>query len=935
MNRKKTFSESNDDITAKLVENIKTIFESVQDKLPFLERNATKSSMVLPIQYTNEIAHYICDLRALQQLESGGIINWCRNIRCLTPLPVEDDGNSLAHAVSVYIYGIQDIAFYFRQLIYSFMFMNQSPFADELVDRWKADRMQVIRSIISSNPNYFESEEQKDRDYYLALCSMHRDHKGKLGQLEALHIFVLANVIARPIIVYAARGPTDEETVQGIRLEGIYLPLLRKENFERSPVLLAHNNGIFLPLFSAEAVDIQIWSQRPSPDSPHCAPLVRSDLTDIPIRFLLEKEKNRHDQFLEGYFDVVGIPFNSGNVKSVMLKFRPPPAQSIDLLWSMLAVINKYIEEDKALQYQNVPQQFVPCIRIKIGACKGNGYGDPMKNNMCYGCYNEFLAIKNNTKKRNANTKPLSSSPSQPTLPIPKPRPTSITKCKNCRGKEAVLNGLCQECYDDNVIRKYKERGQMTSSPQGRKTNCAHCGAPYQGHNEFALCPNCHKDLMMKQKDEERQWSPPTSLETINGGASAAAASGGDDSYSYDKKKVFCRNPGCEQSVAPNSDDLCQKHLNELKKNRKKGICKFCQKNQADENDYDLCLNCLNDQQGILEEFEKKNSKPEGLKPKNVNIGRGAVNTHNQDPIDMGDKFLESLPMVTLPNQKNNMNYVLSRQPVEQNLYDTPKYDYFQKPTVYEGYHSTPHNFGRQQGAVNWSRQIVSAPGHQMPKQPDLIGVKCGNPDRPSCKNLVYNPNNFICDECIQEQKEGFQNVKTGRQGNQQLRQPNTSQEQRFPQQTPQHPTHVLPIMPIPNVGKNRDPCKAFDCEYYGNPEFSGYCSNCFLEVTKNEKTGYRPQENEIPQTNHVYDLVTGVPRASYPPVTPPPAAQFAYPQIPPQLPTRPPEIFGYGIEGGIQEQMECRNPDCDMFGRPEWNGYCSQCLKKFCVEHD
>lgn len=934
MNRKKTFSESNDDITAKLIEYIKKLFESVQDKLPFLERNATKSSMVLPIQYTSEIARYICDTRALQQLESGGIINWCRNIRCLTPLPVEDDGNSLAHAVSIYIYGIQDKAFYFRQLIYSLMFMNQSPIADELVDRWKGDRMQVIRSIINSNPNYFEREEQKDWEYYLALCTMHRNRNGKLGQLEALHIFVLANVIARPIIVYAARGPTDEETVQGIRLEGIYLPLLRKENFERSPVLLAHNNGIFLPLFSAEAVDIQIWSQQPSPDSPHCAPLVRPDLTDIPVRFLLEKEKNIQDQFLEGYFDVVGIPLNSGNVKSVMLKFRPPPAQSIDLLWSMLAVINEYLEEDKALQYQSASQQFVPCVRIKIGACKGDGYGDPIKNNMCNGCYNEFLAIKSNTKRRNANTKPPSPPPSQPTLPIPKPRPTSITKCKNCRGKEVVLNGMCQGCYDDDVIRKYKERGQITSSPQGSKTICAHCGAPYQGHNEFALCPDCHKNLMMKQKDEERQWSPPTSLGAINGGAYAAAASGGDDNYSYNKKKVFCRNPGCEETLAPNSDDLCQKHLNELKKNRKKEICKFCNKNQADENNYDLCLNCLNDQQGILEEFEKKNSKPEILKQKNVNIGRGAVNIHDQHSIDMADDFLESLPMVTLPNQRNGINYVLSRQPVEQNIYDVPKLDHFQKPTVYEGYSSVPHNFGKQQGAVNWQRDIVSAPELPMPKHPDQIGIKCGNPDRPSCKNVVNNPNNFICDECIQEQREGFQNVKTGKQVNQQLHRPNTSQEQRFPQQPPQRPPLVPPIIPPPIVGQNRDPCKAFDCEYYGNPEFFGYCSNCYLEVSKNEKTGNRPQANEMPPVNHVYDVPAGVSYASYPPVTPPPAAQFAYPQTPPPLPTRQPEIFGCGV-GGIQEQMECQNPECDMFGRPEWNGYCSQCLKRFCVERD
>ena len=78
---------------------------------------------------------------------------------------------------------------------------------------------------------------------------------------------------------------------------------------------------------------------------------------------------------------------------------------------------------------------------------------------------------------------------------------------------------------------------------------------------------------------------------------------------------------------------------------------------------------------------------------------------------------------------------------------------------------------------------------------------------------------------------------------------------------------------------------------------------------------------------------------ANYHYIPAPPVQHYDYPKVP--MPQQPPGRSGnignanpYD-EARFQQQMECKNPDCDMFGRWEWNGYCSQCFKRSCPERN
>ena len=124
-NRKRTFSECDPVAHQQIVGFLVTAFNSCKDKIPFLERDFTKSSMILPTEYNNAVIPYVYEKPMLDVLERKGVINWNRNIRALLTMFADDDGNSLAHSVSLYIFGIQDKEHHLRQLIYQMMFMQK------------------------------------------------------------------------------------------------------------------------------------------------------------------------------------------------------------------------------------------------------------------------------------------------------------------------------------------------------------------------------------------------------------------------------------------------------------------------------------------------------------------------------------------------------------------------------------------------------------------------------------------------------------------------------------------------------------------------------------------------------------------------------------------------------------------------------------------
>ena len=121
---RRTLSSSNVNATEEIHAFIKIQQDSLKDHVPQLNRDVTKSSMILPEQYKEDTLRLCVDLKHLKVLEDEYHVNWCTGCRLLLPLEVQDDGNSLLHSLSLYMFGVHDRKYVLRQLLYQRLFLE-------------------------------------------------------------------------------------------------------------------------------------------------------------------------------------------------------------------------------------------------------------------------------------------------------------------------------------------------------------------------------------------------------------------------------------------------------------------------------------------------------------------------------------------------------------------------------------------------------------------------------------------------------------------------------------------------------------------------------------------------------------------------------------------------------------------------------------------
>lgn len=162
----------------------------------------------------------------------------------------------------------------------------------------------------------------------------------RVEYLEPVHIFTLANVLKRPIVVVADRhvrawsGSQLEENTFG----GIYLPLLvPAEQCVKYPLVLAFNMYHFMPLVGE--IDTEECLN-------YCVPLVYDrSLQPLPIQFLLPTEENRSRQLLDNYLKV-------NKIQEVSVDGRNPLAIPVAMLHhitvSALDLMAEYVKKAQA-----------------------------------------------------------------------------------------------------------------------------------------------------------------------------------------------------------------------------------------------------------------------------------------------------------------------------------------------------------------------------------------------------------------------------------------------------------------------------------------------------------------------------------------------------------------------------------------------------------
>uniref|UniRef100_A0AAR2J927 ubiquitinyl hydrolase 1 n=1 Tax=Pygocentrus nattereri TaxID=42514 RepID=A0AAR2J927_PYGNA len=208
-------------------------------------------------------------------LEQAGRLNWwstmCTSCKKLLPLATTGDGNCLLHAASLGMWGFHDRDLVLRKSLYAMM--KSGAEREALKRRWRWQQTQQNKE---SGLVYTEEEWEREWNELLKLASSEpRTHLSKNGNasggvdnsedpvyesLEEFHVFVLAHVLRRPIVVVADTMLRDSggEAFAPIPFGGLYLPLEVPPNrCHCSPLVLAYDQAHFSALVSMEQRDQQ------------------------------------------------------------------------------------------------------------------------------------------------------------------------------------------------------------------------------------------------------------------------------------------------------------------------------------------------------------------------------------------------------------------------------------------------------------------------------------------------------------------------------------------------------------------------------------------------------------------------------------------------------------------------------------------------------
>ncbi|XP_058150805.1 OTU domain-containing protein 7A [Dasypus novemcinctus] len=235
-------------------------------------------------------------------LEQAGRLNWwstvCTSCKRLLPLATTGDGNCLLHAASLGMWGFHDRDLVLRKALYSMMRTGAE--REALKRRWRWQQTQQNKE---SGLLYTEEEWEREWTELLKLASSEpRTHLSKNGgtgggvdnaedpvyeSLEEFHVFVLAHILRRPIVVVADTMLRDSggEAFAPIPFGGVYLPLEVPPNrCHCSPLVLAYDQAHFSALVSME--------QRDQQREQAVIPLTDSEHKLLPLHFAVDPGKD-------------------------------------------------------------------------------------------------------------------------------------------------------------------------------------------------------------------------------------------------------------------------------------------------------------------------------------------------------------------------------------------------------------------------------------------------------------------------------------------------------------------------------------------------------------------------------------------------------------------------------------------------------------------
>ncbi|XP_033113289.1 tumor necrosis factor alpha-induced protein 3-like [Anneissia japonica] len=299
------------------------IFANPAPMMPHTFFNLSQFSFLLPMlwglqppDFVQALQISLIDVTIMKFFEDSGIINWSKSATKLFPLRTTGDGNCLLHAISLFLWGIEDLDLQMRRILYQDIF-SDNEVKKNYKKRWQLGRAAFDQGIPAGGLRYDTMNWDDEWKLVIRNASPEPNPEGQhmlpYHSLEEIHIFIMANILKRPIIVLADTmfRDTAGRSLQPQNVTGIYLPVIYKaEECVTYPIVLGYHQNHFVPLvgkkkFPEEIVDMVL-------------PLCTNKLEGFPVHFLLPEEEASKPRLLATYLKQKQLMHNTEHSTSML-----------------------------------------------------------------------------------------------------------------------------------------------------------------------------------------------------------------------------------------------------------------------------------------------------------------------------------------------------------------------------------------------------------------------------------------------------------------------------------------------------------------------------------------------------------------------------------------------------------------------------------------
>ena len=585
---------------------------------PYFKNACAWTSVVIPSIHDHTrgekkfIFDELFDKYTLDELEKCGALNWCPGVSALMPLYASGDGNCLMHAASIFMWGYHDRRLELRMAVYDALIKGAR---GNIRERWRRFREHHNKNCSNSMQVSFDGATWETEWMQVVDVACPRSIDQRFESLEEVHIFVLSNVLRRPIIVlsqhtlYSVTG----EAFQPVTMGGIYLPLLCDPlSCCKTPLVIGFANGHFAPLvFVSEVQDLQ-----------QAVPLVTPQFQPLAVHFTTQHENA--ESLMSEYLEVteLEVPSSSGHHKTINAAAffpNPPPHQHI-VNDHVTHLVEQYRQHQAQpfvpppLDRQGHQQQVIPsaliqnehqqpggqphslihdqfpeihCYRCCTAGCPN--FGNKEKDYLCSECSQQSQLFQKVQSNQRPQISPVpqhlavavefqrSQGPERqhpPRSPVHGERqqlmnqPDSLvhdqfpdihryccrTKgCPNYGNKEK--NYLCSECSQQVQLQKKFQ----TPPIQGMPCSTPGCQRPTDPRLGFRRCVECHELAVIEESRREAMKSSSSGSRPQQHPIRVAYPSSGNATVQQLQAAQgrICNTPGCQYYADPRYGSYC------------------------------------------------------------------------------------------------------------------------------------------------------------------------------------------------------------------------------------------------------------------------------------------------------------------------------------------------------------------------------------------